>query len=328
MANNRNRAPDHVSKRDGSLRDLPKKYGKDNYIFNPDHGPYYDSQSYQSIGSVSLNTEYNFEEDEESSFLDGANHNGHNISSNGSAQLGMLAQSIELKKAYATEQMYWPFQRFHDIQGRRRLHPSHAFQPDLITPNTTTQDLIEVINHMDSSPDLEYQDHNVEQGLLNDHSNHDGLKKVRWDIPDFISPISDRKDSGLYMDCAGITLPYETIMPNGTKTYCDGKIFYMGIIDVLQQFNIRKRLEARWRRSKGTGWEDASCVHPLLYADRFLRFFDEYTGAVKHDFENARSNARPDQVENTAQMPLPSRYNNEYEYSDDDDVEEIIFDDP
>ena len=28
---------------------------------------------------------------------------------------------------------------------------------------------------------------------------------------------------------------------------------------------------------RGSGWADASCVHPILYADRFLRFFDEYT---------------------------------------------------
>lgn len=51
----------------------------------------------------------------------------------------------------------------------------------------------------------------------------------------------------------------------------------MGVIDVLQQFNIRKRIEAKLRRLQGSGWADASCVHPSLYADRFMSFFDQYT---------------------------------------------------
>jgi hypothetical protein len=56
-----------------------------------------------------------------------------------------------------------------------------------------------------------------------------------------------------------------------------GDTIYIGIIDILQQFNIRKRVEAQYRRQGTTGWEAASCVHPTLYADRFVRFFDEYT---------------------------------------------------
>mmetsp|Transcript_17434 Transcript_17434/g.25970 ORF Transcript_17434/g.25970 Transcript_17434/m.25970 type:complete len:104 (+) Transcript_17434:2239-2550(+) len=54
------------------------------------------------------------------------------------------------------------------------------------------------------------------------------------------------------------------------------KIYFVGIIDILQQFNSRKRVEARWRTLQA-GREGASCVHPQLYADRFMRFFDEYT---------------------------------------------------
>ena len=81
------------------------------------------------------------------------------------------------------------------------------------------------------------------------------------------------------MDTSQIDLPVKMSVAGAPHLaeYCDGKIFYMGIIDILQQFNIRKRGEARWRRVGGKGWEAASCVHPNVYADRFLRFFDEYT---------------------------------------------------
>ena len=30
----------------------------------------------------------------------------------------------------------------------------------------------------------------------------------------------------------------------------------------------------------GSGWHDASCVHPNLYAERFIRFFDEYSQLI------------------------------------------------
>ena len=81
------------------------------------------------------------------------------------------------------------------------------------------------------------------------------------------------------MDTSAMDLPIKMSVPGAPHMaeYCDGKIFYMGIIDILQQFNIRKRGEARYRRLSGKGWEAASCVHPNLYADRFVRFFDEYT---------------------------------------------------
>mmetsp|Transcript_35076 Transcript_35076/g.53809 ORF Transcript_35076/g.53809 Transcript_35076/m.53809 type:complete len:93 (+) Transcript_35076:15-293(+) len=64
----------------------------------------------------------------------------------------------------------------------------------------------------------------------------------------------------------------------------------MGIIDILQQFNIRKRLEARYRRMLGGGWADASCVHPNLYAERFLRFYDEYTQMLHKEQEDENDN--------------------------------------
>jgi hypothetical protein len=102
---------------------------------------------------------------------------------------------------------------------------------------------------------------------------------TRCDLPSFERPLSNRKDGGFMMDTTTINLPLKMCVsgaPNMVE-YCDGKIFYMGIIDILQQFNIRKRGEARYRRLSGKGWEAASCVHPNIYADRFVHFFEEYT---------------------------------------------------
>ncbi len=62
----------------------------------------------------------------------------------------------------------------------------------------------------------------------------------------------------------------------GSTQVCDGKMYYMGIIDILQQFNMRKRMEANLRKMQG-GKQGASCVHPDDYADRFVQFFGEYT---------------------------------------------------
>lgn len=84
------------------------------------------------------------------------------------------------------------------------------------------------------------------------------------------------------MDLTGMQQPLQLSVPGAPEMvdYCDGKIFYMGIIDILQQFNIRKRVEAKYRRIGTTGWEAASCVHPSLYAERFVRFYDEYTEGI------------------------------------------------
>ena len=85
------------------------------------------------------------------------------------------------------------------------------------------------------------------------------------------------------MDTTGFPIPMMYKGPDGVEQPCEGKIFYMGIIDILQQYNVRKRFEARYRRVQGSGWQDASCVHPDLYAERFLKFFDEYTQRESQD---------------------------------------------
>jgi hypothetical protein len=78
------------------------------------------------------------------------------------------------------------------------------------------------------------------------------------------------------MDTTGFDMPMKVTV-HGQEQLCEGKIFYMGIIDILQQYNVRKRFEARYRRLQSIGWQDASCVSPKIYADRFVRFFDEYS---------------------------------------------------
>ena len=166
----------------------------------------------------------------------------------------------------AVEDMYWPFHRFYDIQGLRRINPLPGLSE--LTPATeSTQssqkedDRMNILNAFSS---------NVEVSLASG---------TRCDLPSFERPLSNRKDGGFMMDTTTINLPLKMSVPGAPNMieYCDGKIFYMGIIDILQQFNIRKRGEARYRRLSGKGWEAASCVHPNIYADRFVHFFEEYT---------------------------------------------------
>jgi hypothetical protein len=48
----------------------------------------------------------------------------------------------------------------------------------------------------------------------------------------------------------------------------------MGIIDFLQKYGKRKRLETKWLKLKNphTKMEHFSCVEPKLYGDRFHSF--------------------------------------------------------
>eukprot|EP00559_Dactyliosolen_fragilissimus_P001992 CAMPEP_0184866398 /NCGR_PEP_ID=MMETSP0580-20130426/22194_1 /TAXON_ID=1118495 /ORGANISM="Dactyliosolen fragilissimus" /LENGTH=685 /DNA_ID=CAMNT_0027366079 /DNA_START=17 /DNA_END=2074 /DNA_ORIENTATION=+ len=119
----------------------------------------------------------------------------------------------------------------------------------------------------------------------NHHAGYEAVQKLISDVngkenanlPEYFTPISNRVDRGLEMDKSNTNIPMKYATPDGKVQNIDGKIFYIGIIDVLQEFNARKYLEATYRRMKGGGWEGASCVNPQIYADRFIRFFDEYT---------------------------------------------------
>jgi hypothetical protein len=149
---------------------------------------------------------------------------------------------IELKKEQTIEQIYWPFHRYYDINGFRRMKPKACFRCNAY-PCTC--------------------------------ENHKKLVQA-WKIPEFVPPLSNRKDGGLMMNTTGLEMPLTLKGPTGERQY-EGKIFYMGIIDILQQFNVRKRVETNYRKIDALKGQDPSCVHPDDYAERFIRFFDEYS---------------------------------------------------
>ena len=200
--------------------------------------------------------EHGYDEEDDNSYLEGSEEfkRVHNraLANTGRSSLkhvescGSKLEDIERKKLQTVEQIYWPFHRYYDINGLRRMVPAQC----------------SVCNKVDCSCEKSSE-------FLA------GLK-----IPSFEPPLSSRKDGGLMMDTTGFDLPMKVTF-HGNEQLCDGKIFYMGIIDILQQYNIRKRFEARYRQLRSRGWEDASCVHPRIYADRFVRFFDEYS--QRHD---------------------------------------------
>ena len=148
---------------------------------------------------------------------------------------------VELKKSQTIEQIYWPFHRFYDINGLRRMTPKKCFR-------------------CGSHPCI-----------------CEGHTKITqaWKIPEFIPPLSNRKDGGLMMDTSDVRVSMTFHSPKGDRIY-DGKIFYMGIIDILQQYNARKRMETSLRKMENNVLEP-SCVSPEDYADRFISFFDEYS---------------------------------------------------
>jgi len=174
-------------------------------------------------------------------------------------------KEMDVSVEKAIYDMYWPFHRFYDIQGLRRMKPMSS-------------EMVENTGSYQS--DLQNDNR---KSILNTLFSRDFAAMTdggRCDLPQFERPLSNRKDGGFMMDTTTCDLPLKMSLPGAPHLvdYCDGKIFYMGIIDILQQFNIRKRGEARYRRLGGKGWEAASCVHPNIYADRFIRFFEEYTG--------------------------------------------------
>jgi 1-phosphatidylinositol-4-phosphate 5-kinase len=147
----------------------------------------------------------------------------------------------ERKKQATIEKLYWPFHRYFDIHGHRRGQPAFC------------------VNCSHKPCICEY-----DQELLRGYN-----------IPTFVAPISNRKDGGLEMDATGQKLPMTFHLPTG-DLHCDGKIFFMGIIDILQEYSSRKVLESTYRAFTASRFE-ASCVAPFDYAKRFIHFFDDYT---------------------------------------------------
>lgn len=181
-------------------------------------------------------------EEDDSSYLLGSEHRPK------MKQTSSYHEDSERKKQVTVERLYWPFHRLFDIHGYRRLHPSKC--PCCF------------------------------QCPCGCHDDEDNKILVGYKIPKFAPPLSDRKDGGLEMDLSGLKLPLIYHGPQGPQPY-KGKIFYMGIIDILQEYNSRKVLETQYRYMQTAGRPEASCVPPPDYASRFLGFFDEYTNPTQ-----------------------------------------------
>jgi hypothetical protein len=199
-------------------------------------------------------------------------------------------KAIEIRRELAIEQSYWPFHRHYELNGDRRVIKIKA--------NNTA-------SGAESSDDMNMVGTVCAKSCLGDFTANDpDLNALRENLTldDFVPPISSRRDGGLLMETKGLNLPLK-VKAGGKVQKCDGKIYYMGIIDILQQFNTRKRLEARLRKMKG-GAIAASCVHPQVYADRFVRFFDEYTLGTN---DNTKIFEEDDGVEEVVFEPMDNK---------------------
>lgn len=296
------------SAKSGSQRNLPNDDAAPSVASSAVEG---DEISNSSVDASHATLEHYLDDDDDDSYLKGSTLRKHGkkrdalpFIDDGSCTV-RLVQSVDTEDEstkkekqraealveQAIQDMYWPFHRYYDIQGRRRVIPIRG---SLVTDNRKKGP---GHNHQPASsldgeiPFLSsINEANVESVLDNGG---------RVKLPMFEQPLSFRKDGGFMMDLTGMEQPLKLSVPGALEMvdYCDGKIFYMGIIDILQQFNIRKRVEAKYRRMGTTGWEAASCVHPNLYADRFVRFYDEYTEGI-----NLRENESetPDGNESTS----------------------------
>ncbi len=180
------------------------------------------------------------EDEDDCSYLEGSDHFNKQYAGKLHAyQQHPKYKDVEKKKEQTIEQIYWPFHRFYDINGHRRMSLKKCYSDQ----------------------------------------NHSDLTKA-WKIPEFVAPLSDRKDGGLMMDTSGLVMPMVFNGKQGKMAY-EGKIYYMGIIDILQQYNVRKRAETRYRKMEVRGKEEPSCVSPDDYAERFLAFFDQYSQKAK-----------------------------------------------
>jgi len=176
------------------------------------------------------------EDEDDCSYLEGSDHyNEEFVGKLHAYQQHPKYNDVEKKKEQTIEQIYWPFHRFYDINGYRRMNPKKCYS------DQHTSDLIKA-----------------------------------WKIPEFLVPLSDRKDGGLMMDTSHLIMPMVFNGKQGNMAY-EGKIYYMGIIDILQQYNARKRAETRYRKLEVRGKAEPSCVSPDDYAERFILFFDQYS---------------------------------------------------
>lgn len=204
--------------------------------------------------------EHGLDDDDDNSYLEGSPENP--LKPIARDEQDESARILELKREETIEKVYWPFHLLHDINGHRRSVPAFCT----------------VCNSRD---ECSCGKSNTLQSMEFDCTcgSNDGaeLEMGGARVPSFTAPLSFRKDGGFMMDTTGFDTPIMFKSSLGKEHPCEGKIFYMGIIDILQQYNTRKRVETGYHRIEGTGWQDHSCVHPDVYAERFIKFFDEYS---------------------------------------------------
>ena len=189
-------------------------------------------------------------EDDDNSYLPGSeNRPGTTMPK----KMSSFNEETERKKQATIEKLFWPFHHLFDIHGHRRLKPARCPK-------------------CESAPCICVDEQST--ALLR------GYK-----IPTFVSPLSDRKDGGLEMDTIGMHMPRKLRTPlvssinsnSHNELLYEGKIFYMGVIDILQEYNSRKVLESRYRSFTSPERFAASCVPPRDYGRRFINFFDQFT---------------------------------------------------
>jgi len=83
---------------------------------------------------------------------------------------------------------------------------------------------------------------------------------------------SENEDSVENPEPDSIFSPFEAVDINGIR---GTEIYYFGVIDILQQYNARKRTENIFRSIMEGGEEGISAINPTRYADRFIRFIRE-----------------------------------------------------
>ena len=197
--------------------------------------------------NLAMNNEMNglWDDEDDGSYLEGANPSEEKRNTLNDIHRHQHFEDIEVKKEETVEQVYWPFHRFFDINGHRRMRPKKCYKCGFAPCRCEGNQMF-----------------------------------IRgWGIPDFSPPLSNRKDGGFMMETEGLPMPMVWHGPKGDKLY-EGKIFYFGIIDILQQYTAQKSIETRYRKLENIGpnGQDPSCVHPDEYARRFVLFFDEYSG--------------------------------------------------
>jgi len=98
----------------------------------------------------------------------------------------------------------------------------------------------------------------------------------------------DMRESGIVPD--GINKyprsHFNTSLRRGfPASYADGsrypEDYFLGIIDILQPYNVRKQVENALKRIQDNN-ENISCVDPATYSRRFLQFINNNTNTAQH----------------------------------------------